>query len=1646
MFETYRETIAVILLFSTVFVFPYGRRFFSRTSKVVLTLSFAGTVFALSAVAPVLEREESSRSRVSPAILGESDAAVPDGDSLSLGDVLGAVESYFRQDGGIIDSRFIASRGIRNDALGTGAIDGRIIRDRSVGSEDLKRLVMVTRLTSGRIVTGDADISGDLDVDDTLSASRVGIDGRLSVGEDVLFVDAATGGVGIGTTDPNERLTLDGAFRLVRIAVPSETADRLYNQGGVLYWSGSPVGGSTVGTWETDGTDVFRTSGNVGIGTDTPLAQLHINGTLGALSGGLAFGDGDTGFYEASDDNLRFQTLGSDQVTITSAGNVGIGTTSPSEKLDVVGSLLVGDNFFWYSWAPPGSRTDGALKTGEILIPHGDNSEEPLLAFRGVAATDGTSSVSYGGGTLYYNAFSKLLFFTAANDTTTTGTERMRIDNTGNVGIGTASSLGRLHSYVGSSAVTATSYDGYFENLATNTTTDGINKYGLYITSTGSFTGSSGTATNNYGLYVNTPTGADNNYAAIFAGGNVGIGTASPLTKLHINGTLGALSGGLAFGDGDTGFYEASDDNLRFQTLGSDQLTITSAGNVGIGTTSPIAKLTISTADATSYSTASSLYATGSDLLQLNNTDNTADGYVGILFNHRSSNVSVARIALQGGFYSPGKSAVTFGLRGPTGTTIYERMRINDHGNVGIGTADPGDVVPNGWYKTASSRLLSLSSGGTSYDTGLFLRRSDNGAGLDLWSDNSAGNSYIDNRYDSTAASVIFRMQTAGTSVNVMTLTAGNVGIGTASPLARLHSSIDSSAVTATSYDGYFENLATNTTTDGINKYGLYVTSTGSFTGSSGTATNNYGLYVNTPTGADNNYAAIFAGGNVGIGTTSPASLLHVVGASGQLRLGYDASNYASLSVASDGGTTLATTGTDPDLALELGNGNLTVNSGGLFYSPTNHRFALNNSSSDGLFEVAASSGTQTDAVPTMTSATTPSGIVTASSGSNPYYAFNDNNSTYWSTSATQWIAYEFVSPKTITKYTITGSSQSTYRSPSEWTLEGWDGSQWVVLDTQSGHNYTTWTLSGKKTFTISNSTAYLKYRFNNITSGSTLEIIEMELMEDVSYDVPALYVGTSGNVGIGDSTPDHLLDVAGNIGLSASSYLNWGDTDGETGYGFRDNAGTMEYKNSSGSWASFSSGGGGMSIGGSITSATQGSILFAGASGALTQDNTNFFWDDANNRLGLGTATPNQQLELTGSLRLPATTSATTGVIYKDANRFIHDFAATGTSGANTFIGVNAGNLTLTGSDSGSEGSYNVAIGNSALTSLTTGAYNVALGREALRDNQSGYNNVAIGYASLVSSTASDNLAIGYHALSSNTTGSGNAGIGIEALRYNATGGSNTAIGYRAGRGVSGSSFYWNTMIGYGAGQNVRSNRHVMIGYNAGSNVSTGGNNILMGYQAGDNVTTGESNILIGYDIDAQSATGHGQLSIGNLIFGTGGFGTGTSVGAGNVGIGTASPSEKLTVYNGSTTGTYTTSGWAHSSDARLKTNIESITGALDTLSLLDGVSFHWVNDPEGDRQIGFIAQDVMGVLPEVVTGSDEDADLRDGPAHRSRRVWERGPARGEALGRDRRDRRTRDRSDRSGRPDDRYRRHPAGRDRPGRRRTRRPYRTADG
>jgi len=128
--------------------------------------------------------------------------------------------------------------------------------------------------------------------------------------------------------------------------------------------------------------------------------------------------------------------------------------------------------------------------------------------------------------------------------------------------------------------------------------------------------------TNAYGLFIETQSGATNNYAAVFQGGNVGIGTTTPSTALEVAGQVKITGGSpgagkvltsdvtglaswqtpsgggssIADADNDTKIQteESTDeDKIRFDTAGSERMIIDEAGNVGIGEPSPAARLVV---------------------------------------------------------------------------------------------------------------------------------------------------------------------------------------------------------------------------------------------------------------------------------------------------------------------------------------------------------------------------------------------------------------------------------------------------------------------------------------------------------------------------------------------------------------------------------------------------------------------------------------------------------------------------------------------------------------------------------------------------------------------------------------------------------------------------------------------------------------------------------------------------------------------------------------------------------------------------------------------------------------------------------------------------------------------------------------------
>jgi trimeric autotransporter adhesin len=297
---------------------------------------------------------------------------------------------------------------------------------------------------------------------------------------------------------------------------------------------------------------------------------------------------------------------------------------------------------------------------------------------------------------------------------------------------------------------------------------------------------------------------------------------------------------------------------------------------------------------------------------------------------------------------------------------------------------------------------------------------------------------------------------------------------------------------------------------------------------------------------------------------------------------------------------------------------------------------------------------------------------------------------------------------------------------------------------------------------------------------------------------------------------------------------------------------------------------------------------------------------DVSNNYLTVDQSTG--QVNILKTLRLENTTSSTTGIIFKGMNRFIHSYYNDGTS-YNTFMGINAGNFTLTTANfntgighsslfslttgyfntaigyqslySNTTGNYNAAVGYMSLSANTIGNYNTALGMGSLYANSTGVNNTAVGSNSLGSNTSgSSNTATGYKALYSNTTGNYITALGEGALYLNTTGYVNTALGYESL--YSNTTGYYNTAVGNrvlysnttGFGNtavgtvSLYSNTgyaNTALGYESLQYNTTGAQNTAVGYTAGYNITTGSNLTCLGYDAQPTSASATNQITLGN-------------------------------------------------------------------------------------------------------------------------------------------------------------------------------------
>jgi hypothetical protein len=322
-----------------------------------------------------------------------------------------------------------------------------------------------------------------------------------------------------------------------------------------------------------------------------------------------------------------------------------------------------------------------------------------------------------------------------------------------------------------------------------------------------------------------------------------------------------------------------------------------------------------------------------------------------------------------------------------------------------------------------------------------------------------------------------------------------------------------------------------------------------------------------------------------------------------------------------------------------------------------------------------------------------------------------------------------------------------------------------------------------------------------------------------------------------------------------------------------------------------------------------------------------------------------------------------------------------------NTFLGSEAGFLNTTGFQ-------NTAIGSKALYSNLTGEQNTATGEDALFSNISGDENTATGEDALYSNTVGNaNTAIGEDALRSSTTASFNTAVGTSALFYDTTGSENTAVGYWAGLALRNGN--WNTILGAQAGRDfIIGDNNVFIGQASGLSHASGNNNVFIGRSAGrinsnsNNVFIGDNagrlqkgsgNVFIGYQagmLDSSDVSDiliiENSSSYPPLVFG--------DFSNNKVGINCTNPQEALSVLgNIKATGTVMGNQMACSSDRRYKKGIVGLENTLNNIQDLRPVRYRWQTDcypekhfPDQD-QIGFIAQEVESLYPELVYTSDD-------------------------------------------------------------------------
>jgi hypothetical protein len=1328
--------------------------------------------------------------------------------------------------------------------------------------------------------------------------------GNDATGTVILHINGSTN-VGIGTTSPVAKLDVSGAFNAsgggtfgnnVQITGnyyldnTSGTGSnnppfRVDGFNDILYVAAEsngtgPAGGTEIrlrtATGATTAVDrmTIDNNGNVGVGVTAPSTKLHVQTTGTGLNlpifaqnttandaGGTAVGIGFSNetsasvppkaaivhernanyargsmhFVLANYTNNNAMTLADTKMTLTKEGNLGIGTTAPAQVLDVNGKIQmrtgattgyipVSDANGTMTWTDPATITTAYVDEirdadNDTKVQVEESADEDIIRFD-AAGTQLFSMRKLAAGSPWLEVNS--------SNTLIGNSISSAINNAYNTAVGyqSAQSLtsGQKNTYYGDNA-------GGFNTTGSNNTMLGtvagqFNDGGSNNTMVGGYAGRSnltgsgnvflgfGAGENETGsnkLYIDNSSTAspliygDFNSNILGFNGNVGVGLDAPVNKLDVE-------GGLAVGAGYSGTNTAPANGMIVQ------------GNVGIGTNAPTNLLQVNTTTAGRYA----YYHSIGSFSVINPETFTGEVRLGAAWG-RPGLYSSAQLELQSS-----NTGIVFG------NNDVEYMRMNAFGNLGIGTTSPGaylDITGT----NAGTTSMQLRSGNTqsssastqiifSYDGMERQRHNIKSRHNSLGEAGNAIDFYVW-KYSTDADGAI------GTQ-HVMTIAGdngGSVGIGTPIPAEELHVVGNIRMVDGNQAANKVMVSDANGTGSWTDATSLTITETDPQVSS---ATTNQIPKWNGTTLTDG--IVTDNGTNVGVGSTSPAAKLDVIGTARA--------------------TDVMANGTSGNLMLS--NSNTSATDYFRIDGNADKLYVIAESGASGSvtgteirFRTATTNATATDKVTINNNGNV--GINTTSPNDKLHVVGNirmvDGN---------QALGKVIVSDA--------NGTASWSNAPSINILRDADNDTKVQVEESADEDKIRFDLGGIEHYVMTDG------RLEVLNTGHSIYMGQNAGPNDD---------GTSNNnIGIGVNALANNISGGGNVAIGSNTLTNSNTSDntaiGENTLtaltsgqgntiigkgGFQTNS-TGSFNTSLGLYAGYYN--------------TGSSNVFLGhragqdetGSNKLYIDNTNtssplIYGDFSTNELnimgelGIGTATPAEELHVVGNIRMVDGNQAANKVMVSDANGTA-SWAAASTLSPNKIIDADA-DTKIQVEESADEDKIRFDMAGTEYLVMSAGRLNVLntggstfLGSDAgLVDDLSANYNTFLGYFSGKANTTGDNnVAVGAGSLESNVSGSGNTSVGRMAMLTRTSGSDNTALGREAlYSNVSGTN---NTALGSLAGSNATGSGNVFIGYKAGEDET--GNNKL--YIDNSDITTP----LIYGDFSTDEVTINGEMGIG--------------------------------------------------------------------------------------------------------------------------------------------------------------------------------------